>query len=334
MRDGDRARKPTRLTAFSGLGEAFAVKRAGDLLAQARAGDPAALEALSRSGFTSLRAEDRQLLAGHAYKATKAALAERRLADAQEHLARAHALMPGDWLLAERLRLLRNALRLTERTAWRLSLHELQRKLGAMCVASQCKCVNHYEIARCQGLTEAGFQQRAVAQGIEIYTIAPYRPYSHDGKWTSLLWRIKHEPYDPGPLKPMADILADFIFDTTPLLKDVDAIVPVPASPAKYVVRGFAPNDLVGQRLGQRLALPFCDVLRRRDGTDTLEATYGDLAGQFTLDEARAQQLRGLSILLVEDIWTKGRTIPICAGKLRACEPAKVFAVALGRTRR
>jgi predicted amidophosphoribosyltransferase len=115
----------------------------------------------------------------------------------------------------------------------------------------------------------------------------------------------------------MADILADFVQDETPLLNSADAIVPIPAAPGKYVARGFAPNDLVAQRISQRLALPVYDVLRRRDGNDTLHATYQDLADQFTADAARARRLRGLTIILVEDIWTK-------AGQFRSAQESYV----------
>jgi hypothetical protein len=333
MAGDDRPRKATRLTRLSDLGAAFAAKSARERLARAKAGDLAALETVARSASGALQAEDRRLLASHCYEAAKVALAKRHLPAAEEHLARAHTLMPDHPLFVERLRLLGEAIRLRHSVAWRTSLHNLQRDLGVMCVAAACRCSTHYEIARCQGLTEVSFDQHAVAQTIDIYTVSPYRPYSHRGKWTALLQRIKHEPFDPTPLLPMADVLADFVFEATPLLRFVDMIVPIPAAPRKFVARGFAPNDLVGRRLSERLALPVHDVLRRQDGTDTLEATYQDLAGQFTLEARRAQQLKGLSILLVEDIWTKGRTIPICAAKLRACAPAKVFAVALGRTR-
>src|SRR5207249_2613388 len=154
---------------------------------------------------------------------------------------RAHGLMPTDQLLAERLRLLRESIRLRDRIAWRLSLHNFQRELGAMCLAPKCKCHSHYEVGRCQGVTEAGFQQHALVQNINIYTVAPYRPYSRRGRWTNLLWQIKHEPYDPAPLTPMADLLADFVLEATPLLRFVDVIVPIPASPKKFVARGFAP---------------------------------------------------------------------------------------------
>src|SRR5207249_2776460 len=112
-------------------------------------------------------------------------LAERRLPAAEEHLARAHTLVPGESLFAERRRLLREAIRLREPVTWRLSLHNLQRDLGVMCVTAQCRCSSHYEIARCQGLTESGFAQRSVVQNIEIYTVAPYRPYPPSGKWTN-----------------------------------------------------------------------------------------------------------------------------------------------------
>jgi predicted amidophosphoribosyltransferase len=131
----------------------------------------------------------------------------------------------------------------------------------------------------------------------------------------------------------MADVLADFIFEQTPLLRSADVLVPIPAAPRKFAARGFAPNDIVAKRLSMRLALPVYDVLRRVDGIDTRDATDAELSRQFVADKARPVDLRGYSVVLIEDIWTRGRTIPICAARLRALGAETVSAVALARTR-
>lgn len=130
----------------------------------------------------------------------------------------------------------------------------------------------------------------------------------------------------------MADVLADFILEDTQILQDVDVIVPVPASPSKFAARGFAPTDVVAKRLGRRLALPVRIALVRKNGAPTQDASDTDLAAQFEARAAEGKRLAGLSVLLVEDIWTRGRTIPICAAKLRAFKPRNVVAVALGLT--
>jgi predicted amidophosphoribosyltransferase len=179
---------------------------------------------------------------------------------------------------------------------------------------------------------EGGFVRRHTVRGVVIYTVGPYHSRSYSGKWTKLLKRVKHAPYDAEPIKPMADIMADFIAEQTPLLGEADVLVPIPPSPAKYAERGFAPNDIVADRVGARLAIPVWKVLVRRDGIDTKEASDAQLAAQFEARAPVGKRLSGLTVLLIEDIWTAGRTIPICARKLTQFQPAGVCAVALART--
>src|SRR5207249_9605673 len=128
------------------------------------------------------------------------------------------------------------------------------------------------------------------------------------------------------------DLMADFILERTPLLKYVDAVVPIPHAPEKTSRRGFGPNYVLGERIGERLALPLWDVLRRREGVATRQATASELAAQFEVAPGQARKLKGRSVVLLEDIWTTGRTFQICTDKLRACEPKEVFAVALAKT--
>jgi predicted amidophosphoribosyltransferase len=150
-------------------------------------------------------------------------------------------------------------------------------------------------------------------------------------RWTRVLKSVKKQ-FQADLLEPIADIAADFLIENTNVIKDLDAVVPVPPSTEKFSERGFAPNDIVARHIGARLALPLIPVLCRRPGPPTREATDEELAVQFEVRSADGGGVQGLSLLLVEDIWTWGRTIPISAHKLISAGARNVVALALGKT--
>ncbi len=231
-------------------------------------------------------------------------------------------------LISERLRLLREVVGdRVNSVRWRSSLIEMQRSLSIVCHEAKCNCLSHSAIASCKGLIGRGLHH--VRGSVEVHTLAAYHPYNTGDHWTKLLRRIK-TGHEAKLLEPVTDILAEFIVEETNVLRSSDIVVPVPPSTDKYVDRGFAPNDIVANGLERRLALPCRQWLYRSSGLPTREASQEALSEQFTTK--RGIDLSGLSVLLVEDIWTRGRTIPICAEKLRAVGAESVQAVALGKT--
>jgi competence protein ComFC len=231
-------------------------------------------------------------------------------------------------LISNRLKLLKEGIRdRANRVLRRSSLIEMQRLLTIVCRKQPCHCESHFAVASCMGLIGHGLHHSLGP--IEVHTLDAYHPRNMSYPWTKLLKRVK-AGHEADLLRTMTDILADFIQENTTVLRSADVVVPIPPSIEKYANRGFAPNDIVARGLQKRLALPYSQSLLRSSGTPTREASYEELSAQFTT--TRGTDLSGLSVLLVEDIWTKGRTIPICAEKLRAAGAVGVQAVALGKT--
>ncbi len=313
------------------LGKAFAERSLKQALARASAGDWDGLNALSELGLERVPPDKRGALAVQYYRHAKIFLAQGEMRGASAALGAAHRLQPDEHLYSERAALLRHVV-LPSGAEWRRSLQDLQRELAEVCNRTPCECDSHFKIAKCRGIIGEGFPDRRDVSGIPVYTVGPYYSRSYRGKWTKLLKAIKHAPYDRRPLKAMADITADFVRETTSLLAEADMIVPIPPAPAKFAERGFAPNDIVAERLSVRLAIPVRKALVRKDGVPTKEASDEELESQFEVRPAIGRSLRGLSIVLVEDIWTAGRTIPVCGAQLRAFEPRDIAAVALGHT--
>jgi predicted amidophosphoribosyltransferase len=167
-------------------------------------------------------------------------------------------------------------------------------------------------------------------EGVPVYTVGHYFAYTQRTRWTKWLKQMKANCRQE-LVAPLAQIMADFAYERTPVLKSADVLVPVPPDPAKYNKRGFAPNDDICAILQQRLAMPARRAIIRRGG-DTRGSSLSQLAGQFEVDSSEARSIAGLKVLLVEDIWTLGRTIPICAEKLRAAGAKEVMAIALAES--
>jgi predicted amidophosphoribosyltransferase len=313
------------------LRKAFAERALNQALERCEAGDWVGLDALLSLGLERIPADRRAVIAGKYYAGARILLAQGQLGKASEAMSAAQKLAPEQHLYRERVALLRQLVPLGS-VAWRASLQDCQRELSEVCNRTPCRCDSHFKIAQCRGVLGEGFPDTRKIQGVPVHTIGPYYSRSYRGKWTKLLKAIKHAPYDRKPLKAMADIVADFVREATSLLAEVDMIVPIPPSPEKFIERGFAPNDIVAERLSFRLAIPIRKVLVRMNGVATRDASDEELERQFEVRPALGASLRGLSIMLVEDIWTAGRTIPACAEKLRAFMPRDVVGVALGHT--
>lgn len=231
-------------------------------------------------------------------------------------------------LVSNRLKLLRqSAENRANLVLWSASLIGMQRLLTIVCRKQPCHCKSHFAVASCMGLIGGGLHHSLGP--IEVHTLAAYHPRKLGHPWTKLLKRVK-SGHEADLLGSITDILADFVLEGTNVLRSADIVVPIPPSTEKYANRGFAPNDIVAKGLETRLALPCRQLLLRSSGPPTREASDEELSAQFTTN--RGTDLSGLSVLLVEDIWTRGRTIPICAEKLRAVGAGCVQAVALGKT--
>lgn len=120
-------------------------------------------------------------------------------------------------------------------------------------------------------------------------------------------------------------------------LHGIDAVVPVPLHPDRLAERGYNQTELIFRHWSQTRGWPWLDVLTRSRPTVPqweLEpaARRKNIKGAFVL--TRPEEIRGKTILLVDDIVTTGATLNECARVLRKGGAAKVFALALaGGTR-
>lgn len=111
-------------------------------------------------------------------------------------------------------------------------------------------------------------------------------------------------------------------------------VIPVPLFPAKARERGFNQAERLAKALSEALSIPLnCDAVKRPIPTPTQTSLGRDerqanVRGAFS---ARGKSLKGLSIVLVDDVFTTGATANECARALKKAGAAEVRVWTLGR---
>jgi ComF family protein len=117
------------------------------------------------------------------------------------------------------------------------------------------------------------------------------------------------------------------------VLAGADILVPVPLHRTRRRARGF--NQ--ARELAATLGVPVVDALRRIRATPSQTdlpsaARHANVRNAFTLRRGwRDRPIRGLRVVLVDDVCTTGATIEACARVLRAAGAADVSAVTAAR---
>jgi len=118
------------------------------------------------------------------------------------------------------------------------------------------------------------------------------------------------------------------------LLAQADCVVPVPLHWQREYSRGF--NQ--ARELARHLALPIVHALTRRRHTRAqvelaADRRHANVAGAFRLSGGafRKPSLRGMKVLLIDDVSTTGATLNACARVLKEGGTTSVFALTAAR---
>lgn len=134
--------------------------------------------------------------------------------------------------------------------------------------------------------------------------------------------------------------LGRYIREHTPPLPLFEAaaslLVPVPLAPKRLKERGFNQALLLAAALGKTLSLPVdTNTLLRVKETksqvecETPKERQENISGAFALREN--SNLKGKTILLVDDVYTSGATMNECARLLRKGGAREIWGVAVAK---
>ncbi len=133
---------------------------------------------------------------------------------------------------------------------------------------------------------------------------------------------------------PIAKWLGESLADPRLRGRHFDIIVPVPLHPARERERGFNQAALLSELLALATELPARPILERVRYTTTQTAydraeRMENLHGAFRL--RKNKDVRGLHVLLIDDVLTTGSTLSECARVLRAAGAVSVHAATAAR---
>jgi ComF family protein len=114
---------------------------------------------------------------------------------------------------------------------------------------------------------------------------------------------------------------------------DVDALLPVPLSPARRRERGFNQSELIADRIGaaRRLAVEPRWLRRRRDTRPQTELLADERRQNVRDAFVASRAAAGRHVVIVDDILTTGATVNECARTLRAIGARRVGVVTVAR---
>ncbi len=133
--------------------------------------------------------------------------------------------------------------------------------------------------------------------------------------------------------EPLGDCLAHLVEDHGGV--EADGLVAVPLRGERQRRRGYNQAALLARQVGARLGLPLIDALSRQGNAQpqaqsaSAEQRRKNVEGAFAL--RRDVAVRGLSLLLIDDVTTTGATLDACARVLLDAGAAAVGAATLAR---
>lgn len=114
-------------------------------------------------------------------------------------------------------------------------------------------------------------------------------------------------------------------------------IVPVPLHPSRLLRRRYNQSAILARGLAKRTRLTFDpDILRRvkrteTQGGKTASSRRRNVSGAFAVRGRAASRIKGVNVILIDDVFTTGATLESCARALRKGGAVRVDAITLAR---
>ncbi len=144
-----------------------------------------------------------------------------------------------------------------------------------------------------------------------------YLTYIKDGLAQKIIYTIKYKGVKEGA-SLMGELYGQYLKEAN-LKQEIDLIVPVPLHKKKLQKRGFNQSEWFAKGLSAALQIPYSDVLLRTEQKES--QTLKDRVSRWSNVKEiykfkKESNIKGLRILLVDDVITTGATMEICANEL------------------
>lgn len=190
------------------------------------------------------------------------------------------------------------------------------------------------EFLRRFGLSQANRSPKV--DGIdEVSAVGVYRwvgDANRNEQWSQLIRKFKKG--DAVLPAFFGRILAEHV-RATPMCKawtrEMDYIVPVPAAASRTAERGIHIVVTTAEHLSLRLGVPIrTDFLKRNDSSERSRFVGKTaLACQYSFSQKKAEEIRGRTVLLLDDVMNRGHTARVCSSRLREFGCSRVFLLVL-----
>jgi ComF family protein len=159
-----------------------------------------------------------------------------------------------------------------------------------------------------------------------------WAPFEHEGAVAKTIHRFKYEQR-PDLARPLAGLLASTSRD---FLKVPLSIVPLPLHTERFRERGYDQATLLSVELSSVLKRPLRDDLLTRERATARQVGLSEDARETNVRGAfvASPAVKGLSVVLVDDVYTTGATASEATRTLLAAGASQVFVLALARARR
>lgn len=161
---------------------------------------------------------------------------------------------------------------------------------------------------------------------------AAYSYGAYEGKLREIIHLLKY-----GRIEPLAKPLSNLLIKALPLDQRFDCVVPIPIHWMRRISRGFNQAELIAKPLADYMSLPMVKAMRRGSYRPpqvglTNAQRRDNVRGVFSV--RKPEQINGLRILLVDDVFTTGATASACAKALKQAGAKHVSLLTLARVDR
>ncbi len=117
---------------------------------------------------------------------------------------------------------------------------------------------------------------------------------------------------------------------------NIDIIVPIPSSKKSMKERGYNQTELIAKELRFLLGVPYCNILVKTKDTKVqkrlgMRERAENVSGAFSVS-GKAPELKGKSLLVIDDVCTTGSTLSEAARVLKEAGAGKVYTAAFAKT--